>query len=342
MAVWLVTLFAGGVAAQDIYPTPFFTSFADTMIASTYNGTLLAAGSVVKAYDPSGTYCGVNTVRYGAGSGENIFGYFAVYGDDPNTAGLDEGATSGEQISFKINGRDATVAQGDDTWTDQSLKSVTLEATALIAISGISSPNDTLISPGDTATFAVQVQNDGDGLDFYGVSLDMSVVGGPTNFDWEALEPDTVVYADPGGIATVLFSVRAPVFNTDTAVVVSFSVFSHLDPSVTFDGTVELSMSLTDVDDPFVLLPGSFVLEQNYPNPFNPTTTIAWELLTASSVQLDVVDILGRTVFSRDLGRQSTGPGRIEFDASGLPSGVYLYRLATESGSQSRKMVLLK
>jgi len=330
-------------ALGQINPTPFFTSFADTLVQSTYNGQLLAVGSIIQAYDQSGVYCGVDTVRYDPGSGDAIFGYFSVYGDDVNTTGIDEGATDGEQITFKVNGRTATVTAGDDTWTNQTLKSVTLSASATVALTGLGLPNDTLIMPGDTGTFGVQVRNDGDGIDFYGVQVSMSQVGGTGPFDWQAFEPDSVVYADPTEEVWVYFSVKAPLFAADTVNTITYTVFSHVDNSVTLAGSFDLIMSLTDVEDEDnPALPGSFALFQNYPNPFNPSTRIAYRLAVGSSARLDIVDMLGRTVESRELGWLSAGEGEIVYDAAALASGVYFYRLSTETASQTRKMILLK
>jgi hypothetical protein len=341
--VLAITLAAGlgvGAQGQTIHPNPFFTSFADTMVASTYNGQPLVVGSIIQAYDPSGTYCGIDTVHLVGG--DAVFGYFSVYGDDPNSTELDEGAVAGEHITFKINGRTASVIGGDDTWTDQSLKSVTLAANATVAVTGIGFPPDTLIMPGDTDVYRVEVRNDGDGIDFYGVKLSMSLTGGVTPFDWQVFEPDTVIYADAGGSAFVYFSVYAPIFNADTVNTISYTVFSHLDTTVTVTGSFDLFMSITDVDPDISILPGSFALYQNYPNPFNPTTTFAYYLATSSAVTLEVFDVLGRMVDSRDLGRLSAGPGEFEFGGANLASGVYFYRLSTESGSLTRKMILLK
>ncbi len=331
-----------GVSAQTITPTPYFTSFTDTLIASTYNGQLLAVGTVIQAYDPSGIYCGTDTVRLSGGHA--IFGYFSVYGDDPGTL-LDEGASAGETITFKINGRTATVTHGDATWTDKSLKSVTLSATATIAMTGISYPADTLVMPGDTGRFHVEVRNDGNGTDFYGVKMSMSHTSGTTNFDWESFPPDSVIYAGVGQTVSVYFSARAPIFVStpdDTINTVSYTVFSEVDTTVTVTGSFNMIMSLTDIDEDGVVMPGSFALYQNYPNPFNPTTNIAYQLPTGSRAQLDVYDVLGRVVESRDLGWLSAGEGMLKFDGSDLASGVYFYRLSTETFAKTRKMILLK
>jgi uncharacterized protein (DUF1501 family) len=88
--------------------------------------------------------------------------------------------------------------------------------------------------------------------------------------------------------------------------------------------------------------PTSFKLEQNYPNPFNPTTTISFSLAKAADVKLRVYNIKGsliRTIINK---RKSAGEYSISFDASTLPSGTYLYTLETPSGTQTKKMTLIK
>lgn len=94
-------------------------------------------------------------------------------------------------------------------------------------------------------------------------------------------------------------------------------------------------------------LPQNYRLSQNYPNPFNPNTQIAFELPTRSQVSLTVYNVLGRQVVT--LVRESLAAGRwqTEWDgrsAGGVPvaSGIYFYRLQTESFTQTKKMILLK
>jgi hypothetical protein len=89
-------------------------------------------------------------------------------------------------------------------------------------------------------------------------------------------------------------------------------------------------------------VPKKFTLNQNYPNPFNPTTTISFTLPEASDIKLTVYDINGREVSAVADERLQAGDHRITFDASSLPSGVYLYKLVTPSHSQTRKMTLIK
>jgi hypothetical protein len=93
-----------------------------------------------------------------------------------------------------------------------------------------------------------------------------------------------------------------------------------------------------------------FALEQNYPNPFNPLTTIKYSIPKISIVTLKVYDILGREVATLINEERNAGKYKIEFDATGLSTGVYFYQLKVadpESSSgqgfiQTKKMVLIK
>ena len=88
--------------------------------------------------------------------------------------------------------------------------------------------------------------------------------------------------------------------------------------------------------------PTHFALAQNYPNPFNPRTMIDFQLEQTQRVRLAIHDVTGREVALLAEGVHPAGTFRVELDASNLPSGVYVYRLQTESGSTSRKMTLLR
>jgi photosystem II stability/assembly factor-like uncharacterized protein len=89
-------------------------------------------------------------------------------------------------------------------------------------------------------------------------------------------------------------------------------------------------------------VPTGFVLEQNYPNPFNPTTVVSYRLPVASNVTLIVYDLLGRPVATLVNERQIAGHHSVKFDAGGLPSGVYFYRLHAGSFVHTKKLILLQ
>ena len=88
--------------------------------------------------------------------------------------------------------------------------------------------------------------------------------------------------------------------------------------------------------------PEVFFLSQNYPNPFNPVTMIRYELAERAPVTLTVYSVIGQFV-SRLVNKiEGAGYHEVRFDASGLASGVYFYRLQAGSFVQSKKLVILK
>jgi hypothetical protein len=89
-------------------------------------------------------------------------------------------------------------------------------------------------------------------------------------------------------------------------------------------------------------LPRTLVLEQNYPNPFNPSTQIRFQLPTTGHVQVQVFDLLGRQVAQLVNAPLPAGAHEVTFDASTLPSGLYLYAVTTPDARQTRTMTLIK
>lgn len=85
-----------------------------------------------------------------------------------------------------------------------------------------------------------------------------------------------------------------------------------------------------------------FDLKQNYPNPFNPSTTIEYFLPKAEYVQLKVYDVLGREVATLVNERQIAGSYQVQFNASNLSSGMYIYKISAGSFSSARKMVVIR
>lgn len=86
----------------------------------------------------------------------------------------------------------------------------------------------------------------------------------------------------------------------------------------------------------------SFVLAQNYPNPFNPRTTLEFHIPTGEFVTLKIYNLVGEEVATLVSGQLSAGSHTFEFNASNLPSGVYLYRLQAGSYTAAKKMVVIK
>jgi hypothetical protein len=108
---------------------------------------------------------------------------------------------------------------------------------------------------------------------------------------------------------------------------------------IDFDGRFEYS-NIVNVK---IGLPLSFELSQNYPNPFNPTTTINFTLPEKTNVSLKIYNILGSQVTEILNEVKDAGSYSVNFNAQGLSSGIYIYKISTGSGKEiSRKMTLLK
>jgi hypothetical protein len=99
--------------------------------------------------------------------------------------------------------------------------------------------------------------------------------------------------------------------------------------------------STTDIgnDNPTV---HSFTLYENYPNPFNPGTEMRFEVGVSGFVSLKIFDILGKEVATLVNENLPAGSYRRRWEPTGLPGGVYFYRLAANGFSDVRKMVLIK
>jgi hypothetical protein len=88
--------------------------------------------------------------------------------------------------------------------------------------------------------------------------------------------------------------------------------------------------------------PQDFILDQNYPNPFNPTTSIQYALPQNAFVTLKVYNVLGQVVSTLVNAEQSAGYKSVNFNATNLPSGVYLYRIQAGTYSATKKLLLMK
>jgi hypothetical protein len=139
-------------------------------------------------------------------------------------------------------------------------------------------------------------------------------------------------------VSGVPFGVVASDFDldgrTDVAIASSFDMVLVL---------YNLGGGVSGVDDGGAAeVPAALALEQNFPNPFNPSTRIRFSLPSAGMVSLRLCDLLGREVRTVVREHRDAGRHEITFDASGLASGVYFYRLEAGGGALTRKLLLLK
>lgn len=162
----------------------------------------------------------------------------------------------------------------------------------------------------------------------------------------EALDVPTNGDFDPGTGEVGTFTFTPSGSQDQQTFVVTF----HAADSDSREGSLELSIhvgtdAVLDIDSPS--LPKEFSLAQNYPNPFNPTTSIDFAIPKATNVRLEVYNVLGQNVRTLVDEFLTAGQKRVEWDGlddSGRPvsSGVYLYRIAADEFSQTKKMMLLK
>ncbi|MGE5431570.1 MAG: T9SS type A sorting domain-containing protein, partial [Syntrophomonadaceae bacterium] len=106
--------------------------------------------------------------------------------------------------------------------------------------------------------------------------------------------------------------------------------------SLLMKSLMEDSTALKDTAD-------GYSLYQNYPNPFNSITTIRYLLPVTAHASLKVFDMLGREVKILSNSFSLPGPHEVIFNGAGLSSGIYYYRLSTEShGPETKKMMIIK
>jgi hypothetical protein len=106
---------------------------------------------------------------------------------------------------------------------------------------------------------------------------------------------------------------------------------------------VSASPTIVRAKESSAIMPGAMELNSNYPNPFNPSTKISFVLGSTANATLKVYNLLGEEVATLVNGVVPAGQMQtVNFDASGLPSGVYCYQLRSSGKTQMKKMLVLK
>ena len=123
-----------------------------------------------------------------------------------------------------------------------------------------------------------------------------------------------------------------------------FNVHSTVNPGGEIRGNIGVGIPIaTNVDQVSSSVPAAFSLKQNYPNPFNPSTTIEFDIPSASHVSLKIYNMLGQEVAVLVDEARQAGNQQVTFDAKRFASGIYLYRLSSNYGfAKTMKMLLLK
>jgi L-ascorbate metabolism protein UlaG (beta-lactamase superfamily) len=105
--------------------------------------------------------------------------------------------------------------------------------------------------------------------------------------------------------------------------------------------TIDIHSAALSVEQS-TIRPEDFRLEQNYPNPFNPTTVISYQCSVNSNVKLSVFDILGKEVTTLVNEQKPAGSYAVQWNAAGMPSGIYFYKLQAGKYAETKKLVLIK
>jgi len=201
---------------------------------------------------------------------------------------------------------------------------------------GVYAKNDTVIVIRNNI-FAYQ--------DLYGV-----VVYGPSptieyNLFWQS---DTLIKSDHPELTFPIFNDEGdPMFkdtssaNLDLAIEENSLAYQGASDGTNLGDPRWGSYSLLAIDED-AKIPFKFALYQNYPNPFNPITTIRFGLNETSHVTLKIYNLLGEEVTTLVDKQINPGIHSVDFDASGLPSGIYFYRLQANNRVKVRKMLLVK
>ncbi|NCS88813.1 MAG: hypothetical protein AUK34_05480 [Ignavibacteria bacterium CG2_30_36_16] len=121
--------------------------------------------------------------------------------------------------------------------------------------------------------------------------------------------------------------------------VTKMGAYSYRLKQVDFDGTFEYSNTIEVVVN---AIPGEYTLAQNYPNPFNPATSITYNIPENGYVNLTVFNLLGEKVAELVNTMQEAGTHTVNFNASSLASGTYIYSLNVNGNSITKKMSLIK
>jgi hypothetical protein len=312
------------------YNTPFTLSSSRTIRAKGYRTLFLesetaSADFVFRCATPafaqeSGSYVDTVVVELSTETaGGNTTIRYTLDGSDPTESssaysgplGLGVGSYSVRARVFRFNFLPSDIASAEYVVSAQAVAPAIMQQ-----------PQSQSVAEGTTATFEVEA------------------TGTPVpSYQWQRNGVDL-----PGENSSALVLENAQVGDAgDYAVVVSNSAGSVTSSTVTL--TVTPTTEVREMSG--LPIPTEYALETNYPNPFNPSTVIRYAIPQAGQVRLEIYNAAGQRV--RMLVDAAQAPGRYEATWDGrneagytVASGIYVYRLAAQGFSQTRKMVLVK
>jgi hypothetical protein len=175
----------------------------------------------------------------------------------------------------------------------------------------------------------------------------------PPNLDYSIPTGDTVTFLVDGQLL-YLYHIITDILNPEPEIDTLVANGGYITIPLGYEPIILEALYIDDVKIADASKPHDFMLKQNYPNPFNPSTVISYQLPVNSQVELSIYNLLGQKISTLVSEKQSAGIHKINWDASGLVSGVYLYRLEAgypstsfpnKSGQvfvQSKKLILMR
>lgn len=156
--------------------------------------------------------------------------------------------------------------------------------------------------------------------------------------DWTDIVTLYLDIEDPQGMTGLYWMTASPfwgIYDADNITLWNTGQFEN-----------KVNIPLSNLVD-FISGPVEYGLSQNYPNPFNPSTKIQYTIPSVGTslmkfIQLKVFDVLGNEVSTLIEGYKSPGNYEVSFNAEGLASGIYIYRLIANSFVETKKMILLR
>ena len=201
-------------------------------------------------------------------------------------------------------------------------------------ISGQSAYSDTaqIVVPVELTFFNASIKNEG-------VLLEWTTATEINNMGFEiqrnqSVEWETIGFVEGRGTTSEITNYQ---FFNDLSEFNSSAKLQYRLKQIDFNGVFSYSNTV-EVD----FLVEKYSLSQNYPNPFNPSTSISFTLTTKTFVTLKVYNILGNEITTLVNELIPGGNHKVKFDATGLPSGVYLYSLNAGDFVETKKMLLMK
>jgi len=300
-------------------PTPYLPMNIYVTEALQVGGVDLSAGDEIGIFD--GSICVGAYVLTGP-----ITSYISMVAsaDDPTTSEID-GFTTGNTITYKfwisslgeeISDYTANYSTGDGTFAPQGTAVVSFTEVLPVELLSFTANTDLnkISLNWETAT---EVNN-------YGFEIERKTTGSE---NWKK-----IAFVDGYGNSNSPKSYR------------------YLDKSVTGGSKFEYRLKQIDNDGQYKysdsievsITPMSFELLQNYPNPFNSTTNIQFTVSKTTELKINVYTILGEKVLTAAKGKYDPGFYRVKINTSGLPSGIYIYRLESTEFTSTKKMVYLK